>query len=248
MTAPMGAPMSAPMSTAYGVLIGWAVRAGEDPVRPAPDEARRWAQEELAKPAYGTSFLERFWAWLQDWLSSIFQPGNSPSGSEPVPLAFAIVALLVVAGIVATIVVRGFRKRTPAEPATAAAAAVLPEAALSAQEYRRLAQAALAAGERGRAVVEGFRAVAAQLLERHVLDEARDRTAREFAAAAGTAFPEHRAAAAEAARAFDATLYGGLPATSAAAQAVLDLDAALQRELPRPLSPGEMPRPLAAPR
>jgi len=97
-------------------------------------------------------------------------------------------------------------------------------------------------------VVEGFRAIAAQLQERHVLDEARDRTAREFAAAAGTAFPDLVGRVGAAASAFDAARYGGLRVAAQTAQAVLDLDTDLQSATPRPVDPAELPVPLAVPR
>ncbi|MCA0438592.1 MAG: DUF4129 domain-containing protein [Actinobacteria bacterium] len=226
-----------------------AALTGADPVRPGPEEGRRWAEEELAKPAYGASFLERFLTWLNDLLARFFQPaGPDGPGAVPMPLAFGILALALVLAVLAWVIVRGRRKRTAAPASEQVEDAVLPAAPLPAAEYRRRARQAYDAGDHSGAVVEGFRAIAAQLQERHVLDEARDRTAREFAAAAGTAFPDLVGRVGAAASAFDAARYGGLRVAAQTAQAVLDLDTDLQSATPRPVDPAELPIPLAVPR
>lgn len=220
----------------------------DDPLRPGPDEARQWAEEELAKPAYGKSFLERFFSWLSDWLSSLFQPAPTPVGGLAMSNVFAILAVLGLAALAVWLLVQLRRRRfTPADD-EADRDAVLPATPLAAAEYRARARAALAGGDASTAMVEAFRAVAAQLLERHVLDEARDRTAREFAAAGGEAFPPFAERARHAAAAFDATLYGARPASAQAAQEVLDLDEALQGATPREVDPDRLPAPLAVPR
>ena len=48
--------------------------AAEPPVLPGRDEARRWAEEELAKPEYRAAapgWLDRAWADIMDWLRSL---------------------------------------------------------------------------------------------------------------------------------------------------------------------------------
>lgn len=242
---------AAAISTASVILLGATASAAlvgaADPVRPSPDEARRWAAEELAKPAYGKSSIERFLGWLNDLLSAPFQPESAP-GAVPMPTLFAVLAVLLLAGIVAWLVRASRGKRTPAAAEPHAQDAVFAAKALPAAEYRRRARAALASGDAAAAVIEAFRAIAAGLLERHVLDEARDRTAREFATAAGAAFPQLAERFPPAARAFDATLYGGLPASAQTARDVLALDEDLQRATPRPVDPAGLPTPLAVPR
>lgn len=233
------------IATALGLARRWPL--ADDPLAPSPDEARRWAQEELAKPAYGESFLERFVRWLADLADAFVRPTTAP-GALPVPPVFVVVAVLALAGIVVLIVRAGKRKRTAADAEAPTVDAVFAERPLAAAEYRRRAAEALDAGDATGAVVDGFRAIAAQLLERHVLDEARDRTAREFAAAAGGAFPDLAPQLPPAADAFDAALYGALPATPDAARAMLTLEERLRQATPRPVDPAELPAPLAVPR
>ena len=219
----------------------------DDVLRPGTEEARRWAREELAKPAYQKSFVERFFAWLWDQISGWFALGGAPGGTTPLPTVFAVMAVIVIVALVAFLVVRA-RRAGVARPAREAEEPVFVERLRAAEEYRRRAGRALAAGDARTAMIEGFRAVAAQLIERHVLDEARDRTAGEFAAAAAGAFPGEAPAAARAARAFDEAQYGGIDPGLDAAREVLALDGALAALSPREVDPASLPRPLAVPR
>lgn len=217
-----------------------------DPVPPSPDEAHRWAQEELSKPAYGRSAVERFLDWLADRLTALFQPSGAP-GTLPVPNLLAVLLILVLVALIVWLVVQA-RRRSPAPPPDEAAEeAVFGERPLAAAEYRRRALAALQVGEAATAVVDGFRAIAAQSLERHALDEARDQTAQEFAAALRAVFPAFGDRVEQAAGAFDEALYGALPATPQQARRVLDLDEELTRATPRRLDAADLPTPLAVP-
>lgn len=237
---PAAAVALAPRGSLAAALTG-------EPLQPSPEEARRWAAEELAKPAYGRSSVERFFAWLADQLSGLFQPA-APPGATPVPALFAVLAVLLLAGIMVLLVRAGHAKRTAKSADVEAHDAVFPEKPLAAAEYRRRARQALAAGDPSRAVIEGFRGIAAEMLERHILDESPDRTAREFATAAATAFPPFDGRLTAATNDFEATLYGGLSASARTAHHLLALDEELRQATPRLVDAAGLPAPLAVPR
>lgn len=218
---------------------------GEDAVRPSPDEARRWAQEELSKPAYQKSFLERFLDWLSDLLQQLFGP--TPGGGQgAVPLWVAVVVGVVVLAAVLAVVVR-IRRTRKADPEREPDG-VLGPTPLTAQDYRRRAAAAHADGDARGAVLDGFRALAAAAVERGLLAVAPDRTAGEFAAAIGSAFTPLRGRVEAAGRVFDAVLYGDLTPTLAQGTELLDLDRALSAASPVGGSVTEDAPPLAVPR
>ena len=85
---------------------------------------------------------------------------------------------------------------------------------VTAAELRARADAALAEGRHGDAVVDGFRALAVRQVERGRLDDAPGATAHEVAAALGAAYPAAaRPRSTRSAALFERVLYGDRPAT-----------------------------------
>ena len=105
----------------------------------------------------------------------------------------------------------------------------------SADEHRRAADAAAAAGRFDEAVHERMRALVRGLEERDLIDERPGRTAREAAREAARAVPGAAGAVDAAAARFDEIAYGGRAADSAAADLLRAADDEVRRA--RPLAP-----------
>jgi hypothetical protein len=193
-------------------------------VSPDRDEARRWAEEELSKPKYPDaqpSWLEQVWRDFLDWLASLGSDSASPGNGIAIPL---IIALAVVLIVVAIIVVRprlNTRRRKPVSDVFG------NEPVADAAVYRQRAAAAADDGDWPAAVVEQFRAVVRSAEERDVIEARPGRTADEAAAQLGGAFPAAQLRLADAARVFDAVLYGGMPADRSDFEAVRAVDSEL---------------------
>lgn len=186
--------------------------------------------DELGKPEYSTeeSLLRRAVRVVVDWFTGIF---DEAAGG---PLSFwwyAVVAVGVIAllGLVGWTLLR-------LEPARRArrdpAGGVFDEAGISAADYRRRAQAARSAGDHAGAVVDGYRALVAEAVERFVLDDLPGSTAREIAGILGGVFPAETGRLGHAATVFDAVRYGDQSADAEDADAVLELDRRLRAAAP----------------
>lgn len=189
------------------------------PVDPDADTAREWARDELSKHEYqtggGNNWLERFFEWVQNLLSSI---GNGIGGAwggwgtlAAVLIGAALVALIVwlVVGPLRRSRSRGSVDEELGDP-TATAADLLASA-------RRAADA----GDWNTAVIECYRALIRSLTEREVIDGRPGMTAFEAALAASTAIPAIASDVTADADVFDAVRYGHLTATRAHYEHVL---------------------------
>ena len=204
---------------------------------PSNEEARTWLEKELSKPRYGNSepgLFERIWQSVEDWLDSVL--GSISGASTPLP---GFVAAIVAVALLALILyLLRFVRRTPRVD-RAETTAVLGESDLTADEFRRRAQAALTRGHFDGAVLDAMRAIARRGFERTLLPDAPLLTAHEVADELSVPFPAHADRLRSAATVFDEVVYGGRRATAARAQQLLDLDATLSSTRPR--SPaGEM--------
>ncbi len=221
-------------------------------LRPSPDQARTWAEQELTGTGYGRPAIGRFLSWLGDLLGRFLSPAPTTSGGTGLPSLPAAALAVVLAALAVVLILRVRRERrsvgSARDPKEPGPPRVFGADMLAAEEYRRRARAALDVGDAGAAALDAFRAAAAQSVERRVIAAARDRTAGEFAAAMAAGFPELAWAARSAARTFDEARYGGLVPDLAAARAVLDLDEQMRRRTPEPIDPASLPRPLAVPR
>lgn len=213
---------------------------GLDPDR---DEARRLLEEELASGGYRVreSVVERILDRLAELLPSPGLTGTLPGWASWAVLAGVLVAVLAVLTRAAR-----DRRRQAALGRRTPDAAVLPDRPLTATAYRERAARALAAGEPDTALLDAYRAVAAEVDGRGWLPDRPGRTAHELAAELGARVPDLAGDLAAAADRFDAVRYGDAHVTADQARAVLDLGPRLDRSDVRP-GPAPGPRP-AVPR
>ena len=104
---------------------------------------------------------------------------------------------------------------------------VLEDLTITARVYRDLAAQAWREERYDDAVLDSFRAIAKDMGERNLLDDAPGSTAHEASLALVPRFPDHAARLALAADLFDAVRYGHRPATADQAGEVQRLDAEL---------------------
>jgi hypothetical protein len=185
---------------------------------PSGDEGRRLLRAELLKGEYHQQHL---WQRLLAWLGRLFDGSvRTASGSSMITVfvTMLLVALLVT-GLVLVLSRLSRDRRTRGRPA-----ALLPDDRPSAADLRRRAEASLAEGRHGDAVVDGFRALATRQIERGRLDDQPGATAHEVAERLAASYPEAGSRVGRSADLFDATMYGDRPATREDAFGVLGLD------------------------
>ncbi|MCO4257478.1 DUF4129 domain-containing protein [Pseudarthrobacter cellobiosi] len=201
--------------------------AAEPPVLPGRDEARRWAEEELAKPEYrdaSPGWLDSIWADILDWLRSL-DGGSGPDSTVAAPWIGLAIAVLIGAAVILA------RPRLNAK--TKRAGEVFDAGTtVSAEAYRGRAAAAAAAGNWSAAVVDCFRALVRTAEDRTLFDARLGRTADEVAHELATPFPSEAGRLTEAARTFDGIRYGKESAGQPDYAAVRELDIALQSLTP----------------
>lgn len=205
-------------------------RASWSPERglePSPDEARRWLEQELQGSDYGEPLLDQALRWILEQLRSILDNVNNLAGGGLSPVITVLVALMVVALLV-WVVPRVRRERVVASPD----GAVLDDPTITPGTYRQLAARALAEGRYDKAVLDGFRAIAKDMSDRTLLDDAPSRTAHEVSLALAPTFPGHADRLASAANVFDAVRYGHRRAGADQADDVLQLDRELTKARP----------------
>ncbi|MBE6480923.1 MAG: DUF4129 domain-containing protein [Actinomyces ruminicola] len=172
------------------------------PATPDADQARRAAEEELAKPVYhqAAGLWERIWQWLVEHLD----PRAAVPGA-PAWLSVLIVVVLALALLTALVVL--FARVTWARRVTRTGTALF-EDDRDAAALTRAADAAAGQGDWTTAVVERFRAIVRMLDERGVIEDYPGMTAHEAALLAARPLGELAAQMDEAARLFDAVRYG----------------------------------------
>ncbi|MHA7288267.1 DUF4129 domain-containing protein [Arthrobacter sp. MDT3-24] len=201
--------------------------AAEPPVLPGRDEARRWAEQELAKPEYrdaAPGWLDSVWADILDWLRSL-DGGSGPDTTLAAPWIGVAIAVLIGAAVVLA------RPRLNAK-AKRAGDVFDAGTTVSAEAYRVRAAAAAAAGNWSAAVVDCFRALVRTAEDRTLFDARPGRTADEVAHELATPFPSEAGRLTEAARTFDGIRYGNESAGQADFAAVRELDIALRSLTP----------------
>lgn len=195
---------------------------------PDRDQARELLLDELQKPEYNRpeSFITRALGWLMERLNGLieFLPGSNGLSTLLLGVVLAVVILA------AYFAIRGTRRtRRLTDRATGP---VLEEAGLSAADYRARAGAAARAGNWDAVLLDSYRAIAADVDERALLDELPGTTAREIAVGLHGPFPDHGTSLIEAADAFDAVCYGDQRASQAQAERVRELDRVLAKTRP----------------
>jgi Domain of unknown function (DUF4129) len=147
-------------------------------------------------------------------------------GGNAVPTGwFGLVVLGVLAAALVIVIFAWVR---PARHRRERKSAVIGHQTRTAQDYRKSAARLAAAGDFGGAIVDGVRAIAAELEERGILPPRLGRTADELALETAAELPSLTADLRSATRLFDDIRYGDRPGTEAGYQLVSRLDAAVR--------------------
>lgn len=190
----------------------------DPPLDPSGSDARSALRRELLRPEYRERDVVQ---QVLTWVDRLLQSGLDAASTAP-PLS-ALAAMVVLVAPVAVLAWLASQARRTARTARTDRA-VLTDEVVTAAQLRERAERALAAGRAEEALVEGFRALTVRQVERGRLGEDPGATAHEVATQLAA---QHAAAAPRlvaCARAFDAVLYGGRPASTAQARGVLALD------------------------
>ncbi|RLK47729.1 DUF4129 domain-containing protein [Microbacterium telephonicum] len=181
------------------------VSLGAFPLIPDADEARSWAEQELADPVYRAAeptWFDRAAQSVLEFVTGLFS-GQLPAGAGPL---LAIGALVLVAGLVVVALIVWGRPRRVVRSRDGGDLFGEPEGRTAA-ELRRAAAAAADAARWEDAMVLRLRALARGLSERVIVDPAPGATVHAFARQAAVAFPAEADALAEAADLFDDVRY-----------------------------------------
>jgi hypothetical protein len=189
----------------------------DPPLDPSGDEARSSLRRELARPEYYTDdLLERAIRWVQ----RLFDDGLASAANAPLLSTF--LAILVALALIVGVLLLVSRIRRTARTAEERRPA-LPDEAVTAAEMRARATSAYDEGRYADALVDGYRALALQWIERGRIEDLPQATAHELARALAAEFPDDRPAISRAADLFDEVHYGDHPVTREQAAGMLAL-------------------------
>ncbi|WJL95128.1 DUF4129 domain-containing protein [Microbacterium sp. ET2] len=176
------------------------------PVTPDGDEAREWAERELSNPVYAeaepTAF-DRIARAIGEFLGRLF----STDVSGGLGSTFALVAAIAVAALIIVAVLVWGLPRARRRAAAPVATLFGDSDERSADDLRRAAASAAAAGDWDEALILRFRALARGLAERGVVSTPPGATVHAFARSAGRVFPSSAADLEAGASAFDDVRY-----------------------------------------
>ncbi|WP_205827265.1 DUF4129 domain-containing protein [Microbacterium excoecariae] len=196
------------------------------------DDAREWAEQELADPVYREAeptLFDRVAQAIGEFVQSLFSPNVAGTGWSPwwTVLAIALVAVAVLLAFWIWGLPRGERGGQVPGPA-----ALFDGDARPAAELRREAAAARSHGDFDTAVLAGYRALARGLGERGLVEERPGETAQAFCPRAQGFFARERSALQAATDAFDDVRYLRRAGTRAQADRIAELDARIQAARP----------------
>ena len=212
----------------------WSPHRGLDPT---PAEARAWLEQELRGSDYQDPWLDSVIRWVIDHLRTFLDGASNLASSGLSPVITVLVALVVIAILVWVL------PRVRRESGVARGdGAVLEDLSITARTYRDLAAQSLRDGRYDDAVLDRFRAIAKDMSDRTLLDDAPGRTAHEVSLALAQPFPDHADRLARAADVFDSVRYGHRLATADQAGEVEHLDTELVKT--RPVLAGPPPQEL----
>lgn len=198
-------------------LMQAALRPANVPVVPDAEEARRWAQEELAQKTYQDAkpgLPERVVDFLRQAFDDLLNGLKVADGGLGLSI---VIGLAVIAILVIVFIVRPQLNRKKA----VAAAVFENQHVLTSEQHSTLASAAAAMGDFGTAITEQFRALVRSGEERDISVMAPGRTAVEVAAELQLAFPGQVSELSNAADLFNAVRYGHVPPTAAMYQGLV---------------------------
>lgn len=189
------------------------IRPLDDALIPDGDEARRWAEQELADPRYADAKPTWFDLIARDigrFLADLF---DSDNGANVGPSALIVVSLIVFGALIAALIIWGRPRR--------AQAVRRPRGDLlgadddrSAAQLRADAERSARGGDWDAATILRFRALARGLLERDLIDPSPGATAQAIAREVAVVFPVETAPVRSAAVSFDDVRYLRHPATA----------------------------------
>jgi hypothetical protein len=185
----------------------------EDVFVPDGDDARRWAEEELANQRYAEAKPTWFDLLARDigrFIGDLFSSDNTANAG---PSALIIVSALIFAALVAVLIVWG-RPRRPSAVRRPRGSLLGVDDDRSAAQLRVDAVRAAKAGDWDQATILRFRALARGLLERDLIDPAPGATAQAIAREVGGVFPAESAGVRAAAVSFDDVRYLRHPASA----------------------------------
>ena len=195
----------------------WSPHHGLDPT---PAEAREWLTQELHGSGYQRSWMESAIGWVIRQVRRLLGAAGDLAGASPV---FTVLVALAVIALLVWVLPKVRRdSRAPRS-----AGAVLEDLTITARTYRDRAAKSLREGRYDDAVLDSFRAIAKDMGDRTLLDDAPGRTAHEASLALAPLFPGHADRLARAADLFDAVRYGHRRATADQAGEIQHLDAEL---------------------
>lgn len=203
----------------------------DTPLIPDGDEARRWAEDELANPRYAEARPTWFDLVARDiahFLADLFTPEG---GGNAGPLALIIVSVVIVAALITALIVWG-RPRATRQTKRNGRDLLGERDDRSAAQLRTDAERAAKAGEWDTATILRFRALARGLLERDIIDPAPGATAQAIAREAATVFAGEAEALRAAASTFDEVRYLGRTATEESYRALSATDDRLTAHRP----------------
>jgi len=202
----------------------WSPLRGLDP---SPAEARKWLSDELHRSNSHNPWLDSALRWIIDQLSKLLEGANKLANGG-LSLVVTVLVALVTITLLVWVLPKVRRERVVAHRD----GAVIVDPAITAGTYRERAARALADGRYEAAVLAGFRAIAKDMSERTLLDDAPALTAHEVSLELSRPFPDFAGPLAECANLFDAVRYGHRSATQDQAGQVLRLDSELARARP----------------
>ncbi|MDT0156786.1 DUF4129 domain-containing protein [Microbacterium sp. ARD32] len=197
---------------------------------PDGDEARRWAQEELAQREYQAAkptWFDELAAGVVQWFLDLFTARGAAGFA---PLATTVIVVVVIAALVVALLVWGRPRASRAVPRR--------RELLGEHDDRTAAQLRAAAERSAReqdwdsAVVMRYRALARDLLERDLIDPSPGATAQAIAREGSAPFPASAERLHAAATAFDAVRYLRAPADERAYRELAATDDALRSAAP----------------
>jgi hypothetical protein len=204
------------------------------PLVPDPDEARRWAEQELAKPEYTAAEptpFDRIAQAIADFLAGLFRGGDGLAGWDG--LLTITVIVLVTALVAAAFLIWGRPRalsRSQSSPVE-----LFGADRRSAAELRREAGTHATDGDWNAAIVLAFRGLARGVAERGIVDPLPGATVHAFARDTARAFPAEQERLDAAAAAFDDVRYLRRPGTPELYDIVVGADTALQAARPQSL-------------
>ncbi len=212
-------------------LFGARLADAAPPLTPDGDDARRWAEEELAKSAYDIAEPSPFdiaARAVRDFIVSLFT-GDVPEGLGRTMVIIAAIVVAVL--IVVAILVWGLPRRSVRSRGVVGELFGDVEDR-SAAQLRADAASKAAARDWDGAIVLRFRALARGLAERGIVETPPGATVHAFARAAGRPFPASAEELESAAAAFDDVRYLRRPGTADLYARVAAVDDALATARP----------------